>query len=130
MPTFTDELVKKLLIEFYNAGINLRLDRDEVLKTDLKLFDGFIKDADRAFNCGIKSAKGEKIENGELVHFQISTSNDLKQVYLGHVVLRRRYKAIVPEDLPTTRIIFTGTERKEGRRLCDLIEKDEMKSSK
>ena len=67
----SDELTTNLKKEFESAGIALRLDRDETLRADLKIFDGFIKDPQRAYACGIRTIDGGIFTEGTIVFFQI-----------------------------------------------------------
>lgn len=115
---YTDDLVSSLLDEFEAAGIDLRLDRDEVLHAELKIFDGFIDDPERAFFCGIKTVTGEHIEKGAIVFFNIQPNGELRQVYHGHVVLKRRYKPFDPENQSDWRTLLTAEERIAGLKLC------------
>lgn len=114
----SDELTSNLKKEFESAGIALRLDRDETLRADLKIFDGFIKDPERAFACGIRTINGERFTEGTIVFFQIRPDSELRQIFQGHVVLKRRYRSNNPEDKPGWKIIISSEDRLSGSRLC------------
>jgi len=114
----SDELTTNLKKEFESAGIALRLDRDETLRADLKIFDGFIKDPQRAYACGIRTIDGGIFTEGTIVFFQIRPDGELRQIFQGHVVLKRRYKSPNPEDKPGWRIIISADDRLSGSRLC------------
>jgi hypothetical protein len=118
-----DDLTSSLLNEFEAAGIDLRVDRDEVLRAELKVFDGFIEDPERAFFCGIKTVKGGKLEKGSIVFFNIQENGELRQIFLGHVVLKRRYKKFDPENQPEWKALITAEERISGLKLCQKEDK-------
>lgn len=126
-----DDLSRSLIEEFDNAGVDLRLDRDEVLRAELKIFDGFVRDPERAFECGIKTVTGGKFEKGTIVFFNIQPGGELRQIYTGHVVLKRRYKPFDPEQQPDWKALFTAEERKVGFKLCrndgNLLKESEKK---
>jgi hypothetical protein len=114
----SDDLTTSLKKEFKSAGIALRLDRDETLRAELKIFDGFIKDSERAYACGIRTIEGGKFAEGTIVFFQIRPDGELRQIFQGHVVLKRRYKSQNPEDRPGWKTIISAEERISGSRLC------------
>jgi len=116
---FADEFTQALKEEFRGAGVDLRLDRDEVLKSKYKIFDGFVVDPEKAYRCGIHKASGEKHEEGELAYFQIRPNGELRQVYLGHLILKRRHRETGPNDIPHSRIIMKAEARKKGKKLCE-----------
>lgn len=120
---FSDDLVKGLKKEFEAAGVDLRLDRDETLKADLKIFDGYIKDPQRALFCGIGTVEGKIYEKGSIVFFQISEDGELRHIFLGHVVLKRRYKPVNPENIPGWKTLVSSPDRLAGVKLCQEQDK-------
>lgn len=113
-----ESMVRELREEFESAGIDLRLDRDEVLHSKYKIFDGFIRNPDLAFKCGVKSVEGKKMEKGSLGYFQIRPSGELRQIYPGHIVLKRRHRKTGLKELSSSRIILAAEQREKGIKLC------------
>jgi hypothetical protein len=114
----SDTFEKDLRKEFRLAGINLRLDRDEELKSEVKIFDGFVADPEKAAECGIVSSLGEKLDRNEIVYFQVRENGELRQIYLGHLILRRRHKITKPDDWPHSKLLMSADERKNGVKIC------------
>ncbi len=119
LPLNADDFTKALIKEFKDAGVSLRLDKDESLRSDMKLFDGFVRDPEKAFKCNITTAMGKKPEGDSLVFFQIRENGELRQVYTGRLVMKRRHKKTGPEDRAHTRLIMKAEERASGKKICD-----------
>jgi hypothetical protein len=115
---YPDDLVKDLKKEFESAGVALRLDRDETLRADLKIFDGFIKNPERAYTCGIRTINGDRFTEGTIVFFQIRPDGELRQIFPGHVVLKRRYRSHNSEDKPGWKVIISAEDRHSRVKLC------------
>jgi hypothetical protein len=127
---FSDDLVDGLKKEFDAAGVDLRLDRDEMLRASLKIFDGFIKNPERAYTCGIRTINGDRFTEGTIVFFQIRPDGELRQIFQGHVVMKRRYRSHNPEDKPGWKTLVSSVDRLSGVRLCAEQDKSIKKNGK
>jgi hypothetical protein len=127
---FSDELVRGLISEFEEAGIDLRLDYDETLKSDTKIFDGFVKNPERVFECGIFAESGKKYEKNDMVFFQIRKNGELRQIYLGHLIVRQRHKKAKKDDFASSRLLISAEKRAEGILICDTLKDKNTGNSK
>jgi hypothetical protein len=127
---YSDDLTTDLKKEFESAGINLRLDRDETLRAGLKIFDGFIKNPERAYTCGIRTINGDRFTEGTIVFFQIRPDGELRQIFQGHVVMKRRYRSHNLEDKPGWKTLVSSADRLSGIRLCAEQDKSIKKNEK